>query len=82
MQRKVTIFMFLHQICPKIVFPLKNKKREWHDSILHGRISVGTKFQHKVTIFMSWNKFAQEEYFHSKTKKENSMIEFCMLELM
>ena len=62
-------FGFLEQICPKRVFLLKNQKNEHHHWILHVRISVGAKFQLKVTILMFWTEFAHKGYFHSKTKK-------------
>ena len=75
-------FGFLDQIFPKTVFPFKNRKNEHHHWILHAKISVGTKFQLKVTILMFWTKFAQKGYFHSKTKKMNITIEFCMFELV
>ena len=37
-------FDFLDQICPKRVFPLKNKKIEQHHWILHHRIRLGAIF--------------------------------------
>ena len=63
-------FDFLDQICQKRVFPIKNKKTEHHHWILHVRISVGTKFQLKVTILMFWTELSQKGYFHSKKKKK------------
>ena len=73
---------FLDEICPKRVFPIKNRKNGHHHWILHARIRVSTKFQHKVSILIFWTNFAQKGYFHSKIKKENSVIEFCIFELV
>ena len=42
-------FWILGQICPRRVFMVKNKKSEYHHWILHIRISLGTKFQLKLT---------------------------------
>ena len=72
---------FCNQICPKYLFSIKNRKSEHHHSILHVRISVGTKFQLKLIILIFWTKFAQKGYFHSKRKRVNSIIEFCIFEL-
>ena len=58
----------MDQICPKRVFPIKNRKSGHHHWILHVRISVGTKFQLKLTILIFWTKFCFQN-FHSKTKK-------------
>ena len=38
----------MDQICPKLVIPVKNGKSEHYHSILHIRISLGTKFQLSV----------------------------------
>ena len=35
--------------------------------VLHIQISLGTKFQLKLTIFIFWNKFPQKGYFQSKS---------------
>ena len=72
----------MDQICPKRIFPIKNRKNEHRHWILHARLGVGTKFQLKVRILIFWTKFAQKEYFHSKIKKNNSIIEFCIFELV
>ena len=45
-------FNFLGQICPKNVFSVWNRKSEHHHWILHIRISLGTKFQLKLTILI------------------------------
>ena len=59
----------MDQICQKRVFPIKNRKSEHHDWILHIRIIVRTKFQLKLIILIFRTKFALKGYFHSKTKK-------------
>ena len=63
---------------------ISNQKQtnEYHHWILHVRIIVGTKFQFKVRILIFWTKFAQKGYFHWKTKKVNSIIEFCVFKLV
>ena len=46
------------------------------------RISLGTKFQLKLTILIFWTKFAQKGFFRSKTEKLNTTTEFCIFELI
>ena len=46
------------------------------------KVVVGTKFQLKLLILIFWTKFAQKGYFQSKMKKVNSIIEFCIFELV
>ena len=46
-------FNFVHQIYSKRIFPIKSKKSEHHEWILHIRIRVRTKFQFKLTILYS-----------------------------
>ena len=75
-------FDFFDQICTKRRFAPGNKKRESHHWIPHIRISLGSKFQHKVTIVIFPTKFAQKGNLHSKTKKENNIIEFRIFELV
>ena len=72
---------FMDKICPKKIFPVKNRKSEHNPWILHIRISIGTTFQFKLTILIFWTKFAQKGYFWSKTNKVNIIIEFCIFEL-
>ena len=62
-------FNFLEQICPEKVFPIKNKKSEYHRWILHIWISLDTKFQIKQTISSFWTRFVQKGYFWSKTRR-------------
>ena len=67
---------------PKKGISSQKQKRQSHQWVLHIRISVGTKFEHKVTILIFWTKFAPKSHFHLKTKKENSIIELCIFELV
>ena len=59
--------IFLTKFDQKGCFQSKTKKSEHHYWILHTRISLSTKFQLELTIFICWTKFAQKEYFRSKT---------------
>ena len=68
----------MDQICQK-VFPAENRKSE-HHWILSIWISLGAKFQLKLTILSFWTKFAQKRYFQSEIKKVNTAIEFCIFE--
>ena len=70
------------KICPKRVFSLKNRKRHHHQWTVYFRISLGNKFQLKVTILILWTKFAQKRYFWWKTEKVNITIEICLFELV
>ena len=72
---------FMYQIFPERVFRVKNRKSEHHHWILLIRISLGTKFQLKLTILTFWTKFTQKGYFWSKTKKVTNTTEFCIFEL-
>ena len=71
---------FLDEICPKRVFSVQSRKSEQHHWILHIRISLGTKFQLKVTILIFWTKFSRKVCFRSKTGRVNTTIEFCIFE--
>ena len=64
------------------MFPFSNRKSEHHRGILHIQISLGTKFQLKLTILIFWAKFAQKEYLQWKTEKVNITIEFWIFELV
>ena len=63
------------------MFPVLNRKSEQRNWILHIRISIGAKFQLKLTILIFLTKFAQQDYFQSKTNKMNTAIEFRIFEL-
>ena len=64
------------------ILKIKNEKNEHRYWILHIRISLGTKFQLKLTIFIFWTKFSQKEHSCSEQKKMNFTIEFCSFELL
>ena len=49
---------------------------------MHMQISLGTKFQLKLTILNFWIKFAGKEYFRPKSRKVNITIELCICELI
>ena len=71
-------FFFLMKFSRKIICNKANEEDHW---FLHIRISLGTKFQLKLTISNFWNKFAQREYFQSKVENLNTTIEFWIFEL-
>ena len=48
---------------------------------MHVQISLGMKFQLKLTTLMFWTKSADKVYFWSKTQKVNTTIKFRILEL-
>ena len=62
-------FDFFDQICPKKVFLVKNRKSEHHHWILLIQISLGTKFQLKLTISIFCTTFAQKGISSRKQKK-------------
>ena len=62
-------FWFFGPNLPKKVFPVENRKSEYHHGILHIWISLGTKFQLKLIILSFWTKFTQKRYFQSKTEQ-------------
>ena len=64
-------FWFFGPNLPKKVFPVKNWKSEHHHWILHIQISLGTKFQLKLTILIFLTRFIQKGFFWSKTEKVN-----------
>ena len=62
---------------------VKNTKNEHYYWILHIRISLGTNFQLKLTIAIFWTKFAKKSsYFQSKTDKIDTIIDYCIFELV
>ena len=65
-------FEFLDQICPRKIFMVKNRKSEHHHWIPHIQISLGTKFQLKLTILIFLTRFTQKGFFWSKTEKVNT----------
>ena len=61
---------FLEQICPKIVFPVENRKSEHCHWIVHVWNSLGIKIQPKLTNLGFCINFAQKKkYFMKKTDK-------------
>ena len=60
--------LFVYLRSPKRL-PLVNKKSEHYHWIQHIRISLGTKFQLKLKIFILQTIFAQKGCFRSKTGK-------------
>ena len=65
-------FKFLDQIYQRKIFIFKNRKSEYHHWILHIQISLGTKFQFKLTTLIFLRRFTQKEFFWSKTEKVNT----------
>ena len=56
---------------------------DWSQNWSVGTVgTVGIKSQLTLTIFIFWTKFAQKEYFRSKTKKVKTTIEFCVFQLV
>ena len=72
----------MDKVCPKGVIPVKNEKSEHHHRSFHIRIILGTKFQLKLTILIYWTKFALKVCFQSKTEEVDTIIEFCIFELV
>ena len=50
----VPSFSFNDKICPKMAFPVKNRKSQQHHWITHTQISLGIKFQFKLAILIFW----------------------------
>ena len=63
------------------VFMVENRKSEHHRRILRISVSLGTKFQLKLTVLSFWTKIAQKGYFRLKTEEVNIAIKFYMFEL-
>ena len=79
-------FNFLEQICPKGIFPIKNRKIEHQHWIKHIQIRLGTKFQFQLIILTFWTKFAQKGYFWSKQKEltswlNSACLNYCMYQI-
>ena len=62
-------FEFLDQICPRNTFMIKNKKSEHHYWIPHIQISLGTKFQLKLTILIFFYQICPKRAFLVKNGK-------------
>ena len=65
-----------------MVFPIQIRKREHHLWTLQIQISLGTKFQLKITRLIFWTKFSQKERFRSKIEKVSTTIELCIFGLV
>ena len=62
-QLYITVLIFLNKFVQKGVFPVKNKKFEHQHLILHTRISVGTKFQFKLTNLIFFEQICPKRVF-------------------
>ena len=49
---------------------------------MHIHISLGNKFQLKLTILIFWTKSAQKGISGRKQEKVNIIMEFCIFELV
>ena len=58
-----------NQICPERVFPVKNGKSEHHFWILDNAISLGTKFQFRLTILIFLDEICLKRVFLVKKRK-------------
>ena len=70
---KQQVWFFGLYFAQKELLPVKNRKRVHHHWILYNLISLGTKFQLKLTILNFWTKFIQKLCFQSGGKKEASL---------
>ena len=75
-------FHFLDQIFPKRVLLVSNRKSKHRHWNLQIWISLGTKFQFKLTSLIFWTKFTQRGLFQSKTEKMNITTGFCIFKLV
>ena len=74
-------FDFLDQICPKRVFLVKNRKSEHHHWIPLIQISLGTKFQLKLTILIFWPDLPKKGFSGLKQKKWTPHIFYIILHI-
>ena len=51
-------------------------KREHHHRVLHIQITLGTRFQHKLTILKIWTKLNQKMVFLIYKRKKRSPLNF------
>ena len=79
---KLIILTVWTKFAKKRAFLVKNEKSEHRHWILHIRIRLATKFSLKLIILVFWIIFAKKGRFQSKTKKVNTVIEFCIFELV
>ena len=69
------------KICPESVFPVKNRKSEHHHWITQIQISLGTKFQFKLTMFF-FSTNLPKKVFPFINWKVNITNKFCISELV
>ena len=69
-------FRFFGPSLPKRVFPVKNRRSEHRNWILHIRISQGIQFQLTLTFLFIFffTKFVQKGYFRLKTEKSHLRV--------
>ena len=81
LQQKILIFGTNFQ--KRVYFRSRAQKNEHHYWTLHSQINLSTNFQLKLTIASFWTKFYKlGNYFQSKTDKIDTIIEFCIFELV
>ena len=62
-------------------FFIENEKSEYHHWIQQIRITLGSKFQLKLSMLIFWMRFDQKGYFWSKTGQVKRNIESCIFKL-
>ena len=68
------------------VFPVENRKGEYHHGILHIWINLGTKFQLKLIILSFWTKFTQKKGISSSKQNKQAVqgpqaFAFCVVKV-
>ena len=74
-------FEFLDQICPRKIFIVRNRKIEHHHCIPLIQISLGTKFQLKLTILIFWPDLPKKGFSGLKQKKWTRCIFYIILHI-
>ena len=74
-------FEFLDEICPRKIFMVKNRKIEHHHWIPLIQISLGTKFQLKLTILIFWPDLPKKGFSGLKQKKWRPHIFYIILHI-
>ena len=74
-------FEFLDQICPRKILMVKNRKIEHHHFIPHIQVSLGTKFQLKLTILIFWPDLPKKGFSGLKQKKWTPHIFYIILHI-
>ena len=70
-------FQFLDQICPRMIFMVKNKNIEHNHCIAPIQGSLGTKFQLKLTVLIFFEQIYPKRIFWSKTEKVKTTYFLC-----